>query len=307
MENPASLFGIPHLVSWIVLTPLIGLVIVGFLPVRAGGRHVEAIRWVTLGVTLLTLGLAVGLWASFDHTAGGPQFVDRVEWIPTVGTQYAVGVDGISLPLVLLTAFLAPLCVLGSWRSIATNVKAFMMLILLVEGAVTGVFTALDAFLFFFFWEITMIPTYCMIAFWGGPQRTQAAIKFLLFSLTGSLLLLAGILTLHHVGGTYDMLALMQVEYAPKVQFWIFLALFLGFGIKVPMLLVHSWLAEAHSEAPTAGSVILSGLLLKMGTYGLLRFCLPMLSEASAAFAPFVHVALRAGHSVRRRHGPRAT
>jgi NADH-quinone oxidoreductase subunit M len=234
------------------------------------------------------LGLAVGLWASFDHTAGGPQFVDRVEWIPTVGIQYAVGVDGISLLLVLLTAFLVPLCVLGSWRSIATNVKAFMMLILLLEGAVVGVFTALDAFLFFFFWEITMVPTYFMIALWGGPQRIQAAIKFVLFSLTGSLLLLVGILTLHHAGGTFDMLALMQVEYAPKVQFWIFLALFLGFGIKVPMLLVHSWLAEAHSEAPTAGSVILSGLLLKMGTYGLLRFCLPMLPEASAAFAPLV-------------------
>ena len=252
-----------------MLTPLMGLVIVGFLPVRAGGRHGEAIRWVTLGVTLLTLGLAVGLWASFDHTAGGPQFVDRVdvEGILPFGTQYAVGVDGISLPLVLLTAFLVPLCVLGSWRSIATNVKAFMMLILLVEGAVVGVFTALDAFLFFFFWEITMIPTYFMIALWGGPQRTQAAIKFLLFSLTGSLLLLTGILALHHVGGTFDMLALMQVEYAPKVQFWIFLALFLGFSIKVPMLLVHSWLAEAHSEAPTAGSVILSGdmMLRHMG------------------------------------------
>ena len=288
MENPASLFGIPHLVSWIVLTPLIGLVIVGLLPVRAGGRHIEAIRWVTLGVTLLTLGLAVGLWASFDHTASGPQFVDRVEWLSTVGTQYAVGVDGISLPLVLLTALLAPFCVLGSWRSIATNVKAFMMLILLAEGAVTGVFTALDAYLFFIFWEITVIPTYCMIAFWGGPQRTQAAIKFLLFNFTGSLLLPAGILALHHVGGTFDMLALMQVEYAPKVQFWIFLALFLGFGIKVPMLLVHGWLADAHGEAPTAGSVILSGLLLKMGAYGLLRFCLPMLPEASAAFAPLI-------------------
>ena len=288
MDNPASVFGIPHLVSWLVLTPLIGLVLVGLLPVRAGGRPGEAIRWVTLGVTVLTLGLAVGLWASFDHTAGGPQFVDRVAWLPTVGTQYAVGVDGISLPLVLLAAFLVPLCVLGSWRSIATNVKAFMMLLLLVEGAVVGVFTALDAFLFFFFWEITMVPTYFMIALWGGPQRIQAAIKFVMFSLTGSLLLLVGILTLHHVGGTFDMLALMQVEYAPKVQFWIFLALFLGFAIKVPMLLVHSWLAEAHSEAPTAGSVILSGLLLKMGAYGLIRFCLSMLPEASAAFAPLI-------------------
>ena len=277
-----------HLVSWIMLTPLIGLVIVGFLPVRAGGRHVEAVRWVTLGVTLLTLGLAAGLCASFDHTAGGPQFVDRVEWIPTLDIQYAVGVDGISLPLVLLTALLAPLCVLCSWRSIATNVKAFMMLILLVEGAVVGVFTSLDTFLFFFFWEVTMIPMYFMIALWGGPQRIQAAIKFVLFSLAGSLLLLVGILALYQIGGTFDMLALMQLEYAPKVQFWIFLALFLGFSIKVPMLLVHSWLADAHSEAPTAGSVILSGLLLKMGAYGFLRFCLPILPEASAAFAPFI-------------------
>ena len=277
-----------HLVSWIVLTPLIGLVIVGFLPVRAVGRHVDTIRWVTLGITLLTLGLAAGLWASFDHTVGEPQFVDRVEWIPTLDIQYAVGVDGISLPLVLLTGLLAPLCVLGSWRSIATNVKAFMMLILLVEGAVVGVFTSLDTFLFFFFWEVTMIPMYFMIALWGGPQRIQAAIKFLLFSLAGSLLLLVGILALYQIGGTFDILALMQVEYAPKVQFWIFLALFLGFSIKVPMLLVHSWLADAHSEAPTAGSVILSGLLLKMGAYGFLRFCLPMLPEASVAFAPFI-------------------
>ena len=186
-----------HLVSWIMLTPLIGLVIVGFLPVRAGGRHVEAVRWMTLGVTLLTLGLAAGLWASFDHTVGEPQFVDRVEWIPTLDIQYAVGVDGISLPLVLLTALLTPLCVLGSWRSIATNVKAFMMLILLVEGAVVGVFTSLDALLFFLFWKLTMIPVYFMIALWGGPQRIQAAIKFVLFSLAGSLLLLVGILALY--------------------------------------------------------------------------------------------------------------
>ncbi len=277
-----------HLVSWIMLTPLIGLVIVGFLPVRAGGRHVEAVRWVTLGVTLLTLGLAAGLWASFDHTVGEPQFVDRVALIPAFSFQYAVGVDGISLPLVLLTALLAPLCVLGSWRSIATNVKAFMMLILLVEGAVVGVFTSLDALLFFLFWKLTMIPVYFMIALWGGPQRIQAAIKFLLFGMTGSLLMLVGILALYHVGGTFDILALMQVEFAPKVQFWIFLALFLGFSIKVPMLVVHGWLADAHSEAPTAVSVILSGLMLKMGGDGFLRFCLPILPEASAAFAPFI-------------------
>ena len=152
-----------------------------------------------------------------------------------------------------------------------------------------------------------MIPTYFMIAFWGGPQRTQAAIKFVLFSLTGSLLLLVGILTLHHVGGTYDMLALMQVEYAPKVQFWIFLALFLGFAIKVPMLLVHSWLAEAHSEAPTAGSVILSGLLLKMGAYGYSVVLSPDAPRGLGGVCSAHPGALRAGHFVRRRHGPRAT
>jgi NADH-quinone oxidoreductase subunit M len=285
MENPASVFGIPHLVSWIVLTPLIGLVIVGFLPARAGGRPGEAIRWTTLGITLLTLGLTAGLWASFDYTAGGMQFVDRVPF-PLGFFQYAVGVDGISLPLVFLTTFIIPLCVLVSWR--VENTKPFMLLILLVELAVTGVFTTMDAFLFLLFWEVAMIPMYFMIAFWGGPKRIHAAIKFLLFSVGGSLLLSLGIEALHHFGGTFDMQALMQVEYAPKVQLWIFVPLFLGFAIKVPMIPLHGWIADAHGEAPAVGHVILSGLLLKMGAYGLIRFCLSMLPEASAAFAPFI-------------------
>ena len=151
-----------------------------------------------------------------------------------------------------------------------------------------GVFTALDAYLFFMFWEITVIPTYCMIALWGGPQRIQASIKFLLFNVVGGVLLPAGIMSLHHITRSFDMLAMMQVKIAPEVQFWIFLALFLGFAIKVPMLLLHGWIADAHGEAPTAGSVILSGLLLKMGAYGLIRFCLTMLPEASAAFGPFL-------------------
>ena len=273
---------VSHLVSWIVLTPFIGMVIIGFL------RHAEVIRWATLATTLLVLGLTLGLWAGFDHTATGMQFVDRVA-LGIFSFQYAVGVDGISLPLILLTAFLIPLCVLGSWTGIKENVKAFMLLILLVEGAVAGVFTALDTFLFFLFWEITMIPMYFMIALWGGPNRIQAAVKFLLFSVAGSLLLNLGIEALHHEGGnTYDVVALTQVEFSPEVQFWIFLALFVGFAIKVPMLLVHGWIADAHGEAPTAGSVILSGLLLKMGTYGFLRFCLPIFPETSVAFAPFI-------------------
>ncbi len=268
-----------HLVSWIVLTPAIGLIIVGLL------RHAETIRWVTLGITLIALGLTVGLWGNFDNAASGMQFVDRAQ-LPFFTFQFAVGIDGISLPLVFLATFIIPLCVLVSWR--IDNTKAFMMLILLVELAVTGVFTALDAFLFLLFWEIAMIPMYFVIAFWGGPKRIHAAIKFLLFSVAGSLLLGLGIEALHHFGGTFDLLALRQIEYAPKVQFWIFLALFLGFAIKVPMLPVHGWIADAHGEAPAVGHVILSGLLLKMGAYGLIRFCLSIFPEASASFAPLI-------------------
>lgn len=283
MESVLTAVFVNHLVSWIIATPLIGMAVIGLL------RHVEAIRRVTLGFTVLTLALSLGLWIGFDHSAAGIQFMERMEWMPTFNIQYAVGVDGISLPLVLLTTLLPPLCVLCSWRAIETKVKAFMMLILLVETAMIVVFTALDMFLFFMLWETTMIPMYFMIALWGGPQRIAAAIKFVLFSLTGSLLLLVGILGLYLEGGyTFDMLALMQAEYAPQAQFWIFLALFLAFAIKMPMLPFHTWLPDAHSEAPTAGSVILAGVLLKMGGYGFLRFCLPMFPEASSAFATLI-------------------
>ncbi len=276
MENS---FLVSHLVSWIVLTPALGLIIVGLL------RDAETIRWATLGITLIGLGLTGGLWANFDNAAGGLQMVDRVQ-LPFATFKFAVGIDGISLPLVFLATSIIPLCVLVSWR--IDNTKAFMMLILLVELAVTGVFTALDAFLFLVFWEIAMIPMYFVIAFWGGPKRIHAAIKFLLFSVAGSLLLGLGIEALHHFGGTYDLPALRQMEYAPKVQLWIFLALFLGFAIKVPMLPVHGWIADAHGEAPAVGHVILSGLLLKMGAYGLIRFCISIFPEASASFAPLI-------------------
>jgi NADH-quinone oxidoreductase subunit M len=279
MENPASLLGIPHLVSWILLTPIIGMVIVACL------RHAELIRWTTLGTTLVTLGLTVRLWVSFDYRASGMQFVDRIPF-PLGFFEYAIGVDGISLPLVFLATFIIPLCVLVSWR--IDNTKAFMLLILLVELAVTGVFTSMDAFLFLLFWELAMIPMYFVIAFWGGPKRVHAAIKFLLFSVGGSLLLSLGIEALHHFGHTFYLPDLMQMEYAPKVQLLIFIPLFLGFAIKVPMLPVHGWIADAHGEAPAVGHVILSGLLLKMGAYGLIRFCLSMLPEASASFAPLI-------------------
>ena len=272
-----------HLISWTIAVPFIGLALLAFV------RSREWVRRIALAITSLAFALSVVLWSLFDASQPGMQFVERSEWMPTFNIQYAVGIDGISLLLLLLTTFLAPICVLASWKSIDTKVKAFMSLILLVEGAMIVVFTALDLFLFFMLWEVTMIPMYFLIILWGGPGRRAAGIKFVLYSLTGSLLLLVGILALYMEGGrTFDLLALAERTYPSEVQFWIFLAFLFAFAIKLPMVPFHSWLPDAHSEAPTAGSVILAGVLLKMGGYGFLRFCLPILPEASATFAPVI-------------------
>ncbi len=271
-----------HLLSWMIAMPFIGMVALAFV------RQRNAVLWTTLVATLINVALAIRLWAGFDLVQGGLQYVERVEWMPTFGIQYAVGVDGISLLLILLTTFLPPLCVLGSWESITSRLKAFMMLILLVQGAMMVVFTALDAFLFFMMWEVTMIPMYFMIVLWGGPGRIAAGLKFVLYSLTGSLLLLVGILGLSLQAGTFDIQSLAVHVYSETSQFWIFLALFLGFAIKLPMLPFHTWLPDAHSEAPTAGSVLLAGVLLKMGGYGFVRFCLPIFPEMAHMFAPYV-------------------
>jgi NADH-quinone oxidoreductase subunit M len=272
-----------HLLSWIIAVPFVGIAVLAFV------RSELWVRRIALGCTLLDLGLFLILWSGFDPHETGMQFVERMQWMPTFNVQYAVGVDGISILLVLLTTLLSPLCVLCSWTSINSHVRAFMMLILLVEGAMLVVFSALDLFLFFMMWEVTMIPMYFLIILWGGPGRIAAALKFVLYSLTGSLLLLVGILALHVEGGhTFDIIALTGQTYSSTAQFWMFLAFFLAFAIKMPMLPFHTWLPDAHAEAPTAGSVILAGVLLKMGGYGFLRICLPMFPEASATFAPFI-------------------
>jgi len=272
-----------HIISWMIAVPFLGIVAMAFF------RDEEWIRRIAFGSALVEFVLAVILCLRFDVSQQGMQFVERAAWMPTFNIQYAVGVDGISILLVLLTALLCPLCVLCSWNSITTRVRAFMSLILLVEGAMIVVFTALDLFLFFMLWELTMIPMYFMIILWGGPNRSAAGLKFVLYSLTGSLLLLVGILGLYLEGGhTYDLLVLSEQTYDSTTQFWLFLALFLAFAIKMPMVPFHTWLPDAHSEAPTAGSVILAGVLLKMGGYGFLRFCLPMFPEASAHFAPYI-------------------
>jgi NADH-quinone oxidoreductase subunit M len=271
-----------HLLSWIIAVPFIGIAALAVARGRFG------VLTTALVATLVNVGLAVILWMGFDSAEKGMQYVERMEWMPTFGIQYAVGVDGISLLLVLLTTLLCPLCVLASWNAITTRVRAFMMLILLVEGAMMVVFMALDAFLFFMLWEVTMIPMYFMIVLWGGPDRVAAGLKFVLYSLTGSLLLLVGILGLSLQAGTFDIQLLAEATYSTNSQFWIFLALFLGFAIKLPMLPFHTWLPDAHSEAPTAGSVLLAGVLLKMGGYGLIRFCLPIFPAVATMFAPFV-------------------
>ena len=271
-----------HLLSWMIAVPFIGIATLAVVRGRS---------WIlvtSLAITLVEACFALGLWMGFDSAEEGMQYVERIEWMPTFGIQYAVGVDGISILLVLLTALLAPLCVLGSWNAIETRLRAFMMLILLVEGAMMVVFTALDAFLFFMLWEVTMIPMYFMIVLWGGPGRVAAGLKFVLYSLTGSLLLLTGILGLSLQAGTFDIQLLADATYSPTSQLWIFLALFLGFAIKLPMLPFHTWLPDAHSEAPTAGSVLLAGVLLKMGGYGLIRFCLPIFPGVATDFSSLV-------------------
>ena len=271
-----------HLLSLMIAVPFLGIAVLTLLTDR---------KWVlsaTLATTLINAALAIYLWNQFGLIETGLQFVERVEWMPTFGIEYAVGVDGISLLLVLLTTILPPLCVLASWESITSRLKAFMMLILLVEGAMMVVFTALDAFLFFMMWEVTMVPMYFMIVLWGGPNRIAAGLKYVLYSLAGSLLLLIGILALYLQAGTFNIQSLAEFSYSPESEFWIFLALFLGFAVKLPMLPFHTWLPDAHSEAPTGGSVLLAGVLLKMGGYGLIRFCLPIFPEMAHSFAPAV-------------------
>ncbi len=274
--------GFPWLTA-IVFLPLAGALLL--LLVNRTAHHL--IRWIALAVSLFDLALSLPLWSLFDPSTHRMQFVEQVAWIASPPISYSVGVDGISLPLLLLTTFLTPLCVLCSWRAIETRVKEFMAVLLIMETAMLGVFVALDFVLFYVFWEAMLIPMYLLIGVWGGPNRLYAAVKFFLYTLVGSVLLLVAILVLFVQGGqTFDILLLTRVEYEPALQNWLFWAFFAAFAVKVPMWPLHTWLPDAHVEAPTAGSVILASVLLKMGAYGFLRFSLPMLPDATATFVP---------------------
>ncbi|MCA1957086.1 MAG: NADH-quinone oxidoreductase subunit M, partial [Nitrospira sp.] len=248
----------------------------------------SAVRPIAFGITIAEFAIAAPLWRLFDPSSASMQFTEQAVWISRPSIQYHVGLDGISLPLVLMTTVLLPLCVLISWRSVETRIKSFMALLLVMEGAMIGVFAALDFVLFYIFWEAMLIPMYLLIGVWGGPNRLYATVKFVLYTLAGSVLLLVAILVLYVQADTFDILRLTGGSYSPTLQFWLFLAFFAAFAVKVPMFPFHTWLPDAHVEAPTAGSVILASVLLKMGTYGFLRFSLPMLPDASKAFTPLM-------------------
>jgi NADH-quinone oxidoreductase subunit M len=277
--------------SWLV--PIAGALLLLFIG-NADGRRDGLVRWLTLGISLVVFAVTVALWIWFDASSASFQFVERRPWIPAFGIDYYVGIDGISLFLVVLTGFLTPIALLSSWGSIERKVKEFSIFMLALEGAMVGVFVSLDLFLFYVFWDAMLIPMYFLIGIWGYDQRVYAAIKFMLYTMAGSVLMLVAILGLAYLHSTatgsysFDLLKLYTLNIAPQTQMWFFLAFTVAFAIKVPLFPFHTWLPDAHVQAPTAGSVILAGVLLKMGTYGLLRFSFPLFPEAAAYFAPWL-------------------
>ncbi|MBI1208263.1 MAG: NADH-quinone oxidoreductase subunit M [Azospirillum sp.] len=246
-------------------------------------------RNVALWTTLVTFLLSLFIWINFDPTTAAFQMVEKADWIPAFKISYHMGVDGISMLFVILSTFLMPLCILASWDSIKVHVKEYMVAFLILETMMVGMFCALDFLAFYMFFEGVLIPMFVIIGIWGGPRRVYSAFKFFLYTLLGSVLMLLAILVIYFITGTTDIPTALAAKISPSLQFWLWLAFFASFAVKVPMWPVHTWLPDAHVEAPTAGSVILAGVLLKMGGYGFLRFSIPMLPEASAYFTPLIY------------------
>lgn len=271
-----------------ILSTVIFLPVFGALLILLNRRSWELLtKWIALGTSIATFLLSIPLFTNFDTLTHKMQFAEKHTWIPTWNINYFLGVDGISVLFVLLSTLTAILCVLISWESIKTKVKEFYIAILLTTSFMIGVFCSLDFFLFYLFWEAMLIPMFLIIGVWGGPNRIYAAIKFFLYTLVGSVLMLVGIIVLYFYSGkTFNILDMMTMSYPLTMQMWLFWAFFAAFAVKVPMWPVHTWLPDAHTEAPTAGSVILAAVLIKMGAYGFLRFSLPLLPEASKAMTP---------------------
>ncbi len=272
-----------HILSWVIFLPLIGVAIAMLV------KDDQTVKVIALVTTVADFLISIPLWTNFNYQTAAFQFEENFAWIPVFNINYHLGIDGISLLLVIMTTFLAPFCVLASWNAIDTRAREFMISLMVMQTAMVGVFCALDMALFYLFWEAMLIPMYLMIGVWGGVNRIYAALKFFIYTLAGSLLLLVAMVYMYmHAGHTFNIPELMDAGFDVKAQMWLFAAMFIAFAIKVPMFPFHTWLPHAHVQAPTAGSVILASVMLKMGTYGFLRFCLPMLTDASFSYTPFI-------------------
>ena len=273
--------------TWLTFFPLLGVLALLFIP----SDRKPVLRWTALGASLVTFGISIWVLTQFNASNVDLQLVAKYDWITVAGwnIQYYLGLDGLSILLVLLTAFLTPISILSTWTAVEERVKDFMIFFLLLEVGMMGVFLAQDLFLFYIFWEFTLVPMYFLIGIWGGPRRIYAAVKFFLYTMAGSILMLLAILWLGIYGQTFSVPDLIAQGNIPAdIQWWLFLSFTAAFAIKVPMWPLHSWLPDAHVEAPTAGSVILAGVLLKMGTYGFVRFNLPLFPEAAVRAAPWI-------------------
>ena len=279
-----------HLLSIILFTPTVGALLLLFV----NKRQEHAIKWIANAFALVGFLVSIPLWFWYDPQRAGWQLVERTDWIPSIGATYFLGVDGFGALMILLTTLMGVVAVLSSWTAITERVKEYYVFMLVLQTGMLGAFMSLDFLLFFLFWEVMLVPMYFLIGIWGGGRRLYSAIKFFLYTLVGSVVMLLGILALyfyyHQVTGVYsfDITEFHRLNLPFNLQWWIFLAFFLGFAIKVPMFPFHTWLPDAHTDAPTAGSVILAAVLLKMGTYGFIRFSLPILPEASRAFVPMM-------------------
>ncbi|MBN2678708.1 NADH-quinone oxidoreductase subunit M [Acidithiobacillus montserratensis] len=271
-----------QLLSYSIWVPIVG----GLLVLAVGDRRAQLARWLALLVSLLAFAITIPLYTGFDTHTAAMQFSERVAWIPSLNIYYHLGVDGISLWFVLLTSFLTVLVVISSWRNVQTRVAQFMAAFLIMEGMMIGVFCALDAILFYVFWEAMLIPMFLIIGVWGGPRRVYATIKFFLYTFLGSVLMLVALLYLYfHSDHSFDLLVYQHTPLGMTAQILIFIAFFVAFAVKIPMWPVHTWLPDAHVEAPTAGSVVLAAIMLKMGAYGFLRLSLPIVPDASHKLA----------------------
>jgi NADH-quinone oxidoreductase subunit M len=271
MPSPANLL------SWLIWLPIAA----GTVVLLLGDRRIAIARWVALAASVATLALCMPLWGGFDLTTAAMQFPEEVPWIGAVNAWYYLGIDGISLPLIALTAFTTPLVVIAAWTTIESRPAQYFAAFLVMEGLMIGVFSAADALLFYVFWEAMLIPMFLIIGIWGGARRVYATIKFFLYTFLGSVLMLVALIWLYLEGGSYEIAAMHRLPLGMTEQILIFLAFLAAFAVKVPMWPVHTWLPDAHVEAPTGGSVILAAIMLKMGGYGFLRFSLPVTPDAS--------------------------